>query len=301
MDIRKLFRPDKDKIYDKGVDALKRGNFAGALSHFTRVVQLDQRDAPAWHNLAFCCESVKDYRQAADYYRRYIALDPAGSDPDLPEFIEVLERAARVDSARAEEIIREYRSKLEQTSRETSVGSVQITLDMILKAADGLLFSDEFRRSETVESFGKAMSAKIPLRFYGVKFLENMDPRDAFGFGTAFTAAGYAIARASVELVGRKVYQASVSPEILQELRRALGEKGIPISYNPSVIKRGNAISWQLMKRALDECIESNLAAFLKSLASARAAPQVVREHLVKEFVYTGYYIGLCENTRTEK
>lgn len=301
MDIRKLFRPDKDKIYDKGVDALKRGDFDGAAKHFAKVVELDQGDARAWYNLAYCCESLKQYGRAAECFKRYMTLDASGADVDLPELVEVLEKAGNVATSQAEEIIEEYRSKVERASREARVGDIQITLEMLLKEADGLLYSDKFLRNEPVASFAKAMSAKIPLRFYAVKLLQDMNPRDAFGFGTAFAASGYAVAKVSLRLLGEMTYLATLSQEVVRDLTGEQGERGFPISYKEPTLRTGNPIPWRLVKRALDECIEGNLAKFLEKSPRARIAAETVRSHLVREFVYTGYYIGLCENARAKK
>jgi hypothetical protein len=230
-----------------------------------------------------------------------MTLDAAGADVDLPEYVGVLEKAGHVATAQAEEIIEQYRSKVERASRDARMGDIQITLEMLLKEADGLLYSDKFLRNEPVASFAKAMSAKIPLRFYAVKPLQGMDPRDAFGFATAFAASGYAVAKASLRLLGEKTYLTTLSQEVVQELTRDRAERGFPISYKEPTVRTGNPIPWRLVKRALDECIEGNLAKFLEKLTPARTVPETVRDYLVKEFVYTGYYIGLCENVRAQQ
>ena len=296
MGIFNLFRPDKDKIYDKGVDALKRGDISAAIQHFSRVVNIDPTDAPAHYNLAVSYVSAKNYTAGVHHFKEYTQLDPDGADEDLREYINVLEKVASAEKTQAEQILRAYVTKQEQASSEVSVASKKIRFESLLKTADDLLFTKGFFENKTVQKFAKAMSAKIPLRFYGVKGLQNMNPRDAFGFATAFTSTGYAVAKASIKLLGHSVYLAALPEDVVRRFRVVQHEEEIPISYDMPLMKNGNPIPRKLVHRVLEACIESNLSNFFSRFPWTRSSAEAIKEHLVKEFVFVGYYIGLYEN-----
>ena len=289
-----MFRPNKDAIYDKGVDALKRGDAPAAIKYFSKVVNLDPSDAPAHYHLATSYVAVKDYASAASHFREYIRLDPSGAD--LREYVDVLEKAALVDITEGEQILRDYLREQEQASSQATVAGKTVHADELLKTADKLLFTEGFSRRPVVRKFSKAMSAKIPLRFYGVKEFQRISPQDAFGFAIAFATSGYAVAKASKSLLGDSTYLAVLPTEVVQKLRSARYEEGIPIGYDKDLLRLANPIPWTLIDRVLGECIEINLANILKKLSWARSIAEATKEYLVKEFVLVGYYIGLWEN-----
>lgn len=296
MRLLDLFRRDKDAIYDKGVDALKRGDVSAAIQHFSTVVKLDPSDAPAHYNLAVSYVGAKQYAAGVRHFREYMRLESSMVDENLPEYVEVLNRAASGDIIKAEQILRDYVRKQEQASSQATVAGTTIRVDDLLRAADELLFTKGFSEGPTVQKFGKAMSAKIPLRFYGVKGLQDIDPQDAFGFAIALTATGYAVARASKSLLGHSAYVAALPAEVVRKLRSGQHEEGIPIGYNIDVLQAGNPIPWNIINRVLQSCIDSNLINLLNRLPRARKSAEAIKEHLVKEFVLVGYYIGLWEN-----
>lgn len=290
--------PEIDKTFDEGVDALQRGQFSRAARSFTRVIELDPTDAQAHYNLAVCYVETKEYSLGAKHFKKYACLDHEGADRYLKEYINVLERAASLDPSQAYAIVTRYHEEWERSSREANVAGRKVTLDDLLKAADELLFSTDFAESGLTDRFGKAMSAKIPLRFYGIKGLDDLDPRDAFGFGVGFCCAGYAIAKASLGLLGRSCYFASLTQEAASQLCTSHEGDGIPITYHAALMKTGNPIPWPLVRRALDSCMESTFANFMQKLPWLRDRGTVIRNHLVREFVLTGYYVGLWENAK---
>lgn len=296
-----LFRRDKDAIYDKGIYALKRGDVATSIKRFTEVVKLDPSDAPAHYNLALSYVAAKNYAAAVRHFREYIRIDPGGVDKDLREYVDVLDRAASVDIAHADQILRDYVRKQEQASLQATVLGKMIRVDDLLKATDSLLFEKGFSEGPIMEKFAKAMSAKIPLRFYGVKALQNINPQDAFGFAIAFTATGYAVAKVSKSLLGHSAYVATLPTEVVQKLRSEQHGEGIPIAYDTDVLRAGNPIPWQLIDRVIESCIESGLMKLLDRLPWAKSSAEAIKESLVKEFVLVGYYIGLWENVTERK
>lgn len=60
---------------------LEEGRRADAAAEFARVVDLLPRDAAAHYNLALICEEyLKDYKTAAEHYRKYLELAPDAGD-----------------------------------------------------------------------------------------------------------------------------------------------------------------------------------------------------------------------------
>jgi tetratricopeptide (TPR) repeat protein len=126
-----LFRLDKDAIYDKGIDAFKRGDIAAAIKYFTKVVKLDASDAPAHYNLALSYVAIKHYGTAVSHFRQYMRLDPIRVNKDLREYVDILDRAASVDTTKADEILRDYVRKQGQASSQVTVfGSFTLLKDL---------------------------------------------------------------------------------------------------------------------------------------------------------------------------
>ncbi|HXJ94945.1 MAG TPA: tetratricopeptide repeat protein [Terriglobia bacterium] len=289
-----LLDGDKDEIYNRGIEALKGGDIPGAIKLFSKVISLNPSDAHAQYNLAYCLGLQKNYAESARRYREFSRLGPDEADDDLREYITVLERAASAEKGRAEEIVNSYLAHSEQLSSEVYIAGTRIRFDTLLTAADDFLFSGEFSDATIRDEMATAMSAKIPLRFYAVKPLQSIDPRDAFGFAIAFASAGYSVAKASLKLLGEGAYHAALPKDISPKIQFSKQ------FYEMGLMKRGNPIPWKLVRRVLDACIESNLKNFLEKMPVAAHSAEAIRKHLVEEFVLTGYYLGLRENATAQ-
>ena len=296
MGIFKFFRSNKDKMLNEGVDAMNSFHFLAAIQNFTRVIELDPNNEEAHWNLALCYTSVNNYLASVRHYKEYMRLNPQCSDEDFGEYINLLEKAASLNSAQAEQLLNEYFQKDDENSKKAIIDTKTILFDQLLETTDHLLFSKGFLEGKTVQKFGDAMSAKIPIRFYGIKGFQNMDPKDAFGFALAFASSGYAVAKASMQLLGKSLYLATLSEDIIQRFHIVPTTEGIPISYDVSLMKNGNPIHWKLVKRVLNSCIESNLPKLFARYPWTRIIVKTINDRIVKEFVFIGYYVGLWEN-----
>jgi len=64
----------------QGKALFQQGKVEEALPHFQRVVELREKDATAWYNLAYANRKAGHFAPAAEAYRRYTQLAPG--DPD---------------------------------------------------------------------------------------------------------------------------------------------------------------------------------------------------------------------------
>lgn len=288
----------KNGTFNKGVDAYKQGDFQEAAKFFSKVVKIDPKDYGAFYSLAYSYLMLKDYRKAAMYFKEFQKVAPAEEDSEhFRDLLRVVEQASSVKQEKADKMIRGFLSEDFRKRNEATVGGRKVTSADLVRKVNELLSSEDFRQCQTVKRFSSAMSGKIPLRFYGIRGLENINAEDAFAFGLGFVSGGYAVAKASKEMVASDSYSSYLSQEVVRKLVQYPPEKGIPISYDENLMRVSNPIPWEIVSTVLSLCIETNLSAFLTKTRSARVNRGVVRKHLVRELVYTGYFIGVRENT----
>lgn len=64
-----------------------------AWNGFVKATQIDPKYAPAWFDLAILSENLKQWKQARDYFNRYLELAPKGPDgPRAHQQIELLSK-----------------------------------------------------------------------------------------------------------------------------------------------------------------------------------------------------------------
>ena len=68
-----------NKHYNLGVERLKAGDTAAAITAFTKVVELDNKDAEAYNNRGVAYSTQKDFQAALQDFNRSIELKPADS------------------------------------------------------------------------------------------------------------------------------------------------------------------------------------------------------------------------------
>ena len=125
----------------------------------------------------------------------------------------------------------------------------------------------------------KHFSAKIPMRVYSIPALQNTDPADAFSFCDAFTRSGVAVALALLECAGEGTVM----------LKRPPYEK----SHDEADLAKRCPWDWLFIRTALDQAIDTHARNFISQKPWVANSIDSIREHLIKEFVYKGFSIGL--------
>jgi tetratricopeptide (TPR) repeat protein len=72
---------DAKKQYNKGIELVKKDDYANALPYFKKTVELDENFAFAWDNLGLCYRKTGDYDNALNAYKRSLAINPKGNMP----------------------------------------------------------------------------------------------------------------------------------------------------------------------------------------------------------------------------
>ena len=292
----KLFK-NKDLWFDNAVEAYQRRDFEEAARLFLRVVKTDPADYGAIHSLAYSYLMLKDYEGAIKYFLQFQRIAPAEEDNEhLRSLLGTLEEALSVNRKKADRIVHTFLEDNWRRRNEATVGGKKVTSRDLVNKVNELLLSNAFRQSQTVRRFSSAMSGKIPLCFYSIEGLENIDVEDAFHFGLGFIAGGYAIAKASKRLLTEETYGAQLPQGVLRRLVLYPPDKGIPVTYDEDLIKVSNPIPWRLVGTLLDTCVNAHLDSFMSKMGWTKAHPEEVRTRLVREFVYIGYFAGLREN-----
>src|SRR5205823_12927715 len=65
---------------EAGKQLFQQGKLEDAIPHFQRAVEMREKDATSWYNLAYANRKAGHFEQAATAYRRYTQLAP--DDPD---------------------------------------------------------------------------------------------------------------------------------------------------------------------------------------------------------------------------
>lgn len=287
----------KNATFNRGVDAYKRGDFEEAAKFFSKVVKIDPKDYGALYSLAHSYLMLADYEKSARYFKEFQRVAPVEEDTEqFRALLSVVEHAPLMSQEKADSKIRTFLNEDYRRRNEVTIGGRRLTSADVIRKVNALLSSEDFRRSKTVRRFSSAMSGKIPLHFYRITGLEHVTAEDAFAFGLGFISGGYAVAKASKEMVAPDHYGSYLAQEITRRLTQYPPEKGIPVSYDENLMKIANPIPWEMVSAVLNLCIETNLNVFLAKIGGSKANPEVVRKHLVRELVYTGYFIGVREN-----
>ena len=69
-----------DFLYERGNSRQESGDFYGALSDFTRIIETNPRDAGAYYNRGNAKSDLEDYHGAIADYTKAIELDPDDAD-----------------------------------------------------------------------------------------------------------------------------------------------------------------------------------------------------------------------------
>ena len=62
--------------YDRGMESMRKGDFAGAITAFTRTIEFDEKHAEAYHNRAVAYARLTNYEAAIADFTRSIAVRP---------------------------------------------------------------------------------------------------------------------------------------------------------------------------------------------------------------------------------
>jgi tetratricopeptide (TPR) repeat protein len=292
MGIRDLFRQNKDEIYDKGIYAFKAGNFPMAIEHFSKVIKLDPSDAPAHYNLAYSYIATDNYGEAINHFEEYMRLVPDKADEDLHEYVDVVKQAASLDIDKARQVLRDYVRKENEAYKEVTVAGKTILYVDFLEKVGFLIHTEGFLKRPLVEEFFNIIRDKVVFLIFGTKGLKNIDTKDAFGFGIAFTLTGYAIARVSKDYLGHSAYIRSLPSNVVQDI----GSRTMPYNYDIDLLKIANPIHWKFINRVIKTFSEGALSRFLETCPWARSGSESIRDYIIKEFILFGYYVGLWEN-----
>jgi hypothetical protein len=240
---------------------------------------------------------LKDYEGALKYFLEFQKVAPPEENNEhLRSLLRTLEQALSVNRKKADKIVHTFLEDNWRRRNEATVGEKKVTSRDLANKVNELLLSTTFRESQTVKRFSSAMSGKIPLCFYSIEGLENIDPKDAFHFGLGFIAGGYAVAKASKQLLAPETYGAHLSQSVIRRLVLYPPDRGIPATYDDELIRISNPIPWRMITALLDTCVDAHLDSFMSKMGWTKADPEVIRVRLVREFVYIGYFAGVREN-----
>jgi tetratricopeptide (TPR) repeat protein len=65
--------------YNRGMDSLHNGDFAGAIAAFTRTIEVDKKHAEAYHNRAVAYTRLTKFEAAIEDFTRSLAVKPTES------------------------------------------------------------------------------------------------------------------------------------------------------------------------------------------------------------------------------
>lgn len=144
---------------------------------------------------------------------------------------------------------------------------------------DDLVHGKLLKAKSSFGEISKSFSAKVPLRVYSIPALQNSDPGDAFGFCDAFIRYGVAIALVLLECAGEGVVR----------LKKPPYEK----SYEEADLAKRCPLNWLFIQTVLAQVIDIHSRHFVSQKPWVANSIDSIKEHLIKEFVYAGFSIGL--------
>lgn len=281
-------------LFKKGYLEIKKHKYENAVNIYQKILKIDPDDAATHFNLYKLFYDLKKYLKSLDHYINYLRINPEARDNESMEMVEILKEAAMLPGEQAEKIIQRYEQKNKIETIKTIVCGNEITYDQVLKQADEYLFSAELGNQVVFREFPKIFATRVPIRFYSVKGL-NTNVEDIFGFAYAFVASGYAVAKVSQKIIGEQKYKELLPEEIIAQLTM---DDQIPLNYQMETAKKGNPISWKMIRFILGMIIDKNTEHIFSKLNLDPAQKEIISEHIVREFVMTGYYIGLWQNIK---
>ena len=74
------FGQTSSEYFDSGYDKAENGDYYGAISDYTKAIELNPNDAAAYHNRGWSKNKLKDYNGAIADYNKAIELDPNYTD-----------------------------------------------------------------------------------------------------------------------------------------------------------------------------------------------------------------------------
>lgn len=107
-----------EKTYNKGVRAMEKGDYAGAVAKFEKALAMDETLAGAHNNLAYSLrkQGKANFARALEHYDRAIELDPKLAQAyhyrGVLHALEGHEAEAKADHARLLELDRELADQL---------------------------------------------------------------------------------------------------------------------------------------------------------------------------------------------
>src|SRR5260370_5624879 len=111
----------------QGKALFQQGKVEEAIPHSQRAVELREKDATAWYNLAYAQRKAGRFEQAAQSYRRYAQLSP--DDPDgYFGLAESLRQSGHADDARATYLTYVEKEKRPSEQKWVAVARQQIAM-----------------------------------------------------------------------------------------------------------------------------------------------------------------------------
>ena len=68
--------PLADNLFNSGVDKYEQGDYQGAITDFTKVIEIDPQSADAYHNRGTAKDDLEDYQGAIADYNKAIEINP---------------------------------------------------------------------------------------------------------------------------------------------------------------------------------------------------------------------------------
>ena len=273
------FRSIKE-AFNKGVSAMKIGDHKKACTFFKKVTETDNRlQTDAHYNLAICLLQMKEFGLAAKHYKITCTRDPAVASPEMLEFISVLERATNLPLEQAESLVNDFELRAIEQQRFLKIGEQRIAIEDCARRIDNIVQSKRWETKLLFDDINRSLSAVIPMRVYSVPVLKDVAPGDAFGFCDAFILYGATAAIVLVEYTENRKIDLLFPPYSKPHDRLNLS--------------RRCPFQWLFAETLLDTIIKTHAQHFVAQKPWVRNSLGLIRSHLIKEFVYRGFSIGL--------
>ena len=304
--LKKLFI-DKNELFDKSIDAHRKGDIKKAIELLLKVIDLDNKDFEAKYYLAINYVLKKDYKSAIFYFYKF--KDLIINDIEKPKvkrlytestinFFKTVEKAANLNQEDAQKLIDNFIEEDYKKSNEAIIAGKIITSSKLLKRAGKIFQSQQFKNCKTVENFQNELnissigkvSALSPIGTY-------MDMLDAPHYAAIYASFGYAIAKASIDLLTSSVYKENLDKKILDKIKNPNGE------IEDDLIKYTNPIPWELISNVLNDSGEKLLKLFLEDIKwgdISLSNSNYIKIYFIDDYVFRGYRKGIIEFITSE-
>lgn len=273
-------KPSPETSFRRGLAAMESQNFEEGCTEFSKVIQSENRlKTDAHYNLAVCFLQRKYYGLVAEHYEIFCDRQPKDAIPQLLEFIEVLRKADKLLPEQGERLVQDYKNRSIEQQSLLKIGNTQISIDDFLERVDNLVHGKLLKAKSPFDEISKSFSAKVPIRVYSIPALQNSDPGDAFGFCDAFVRYGVAIALVLLECAGKGAVR----------LKKPPYEK----PHEEANLAKRCPWGWLFIETALAQVIDTHATHFVSRKPWVANSIDSIKEHLIKEFVYEGFSIGL--------